>query len=308
MPRKPRLHVDGGSYHVIMRGNHRQPIFHHPADRDLFASLVSEALDRFDMRVHAYCWMTNHVHLLMQVGETPLGRAMMCIASRYARHKQRQEPTTGHFFERRYRALLIDANAYFLELVRYIHLNPVRAGLVTDPARYTWCGHAAYLGLHRAPWLTTEFVLNIFGNELRAARRAYQQFVQSGMAVVSDGGKDDDTFVRGSVEDSRVLGSDAFLRTLPQPLPRKVDISLDEVIASVCAIYGADRASLGAPGRSRRLAHIRAIVVYHAARLKVATLSEVARTFNRSASTLSETLEYLRRTQPSLLEAPLDLP
>lgn len=307
MPRKPRLHVDGGFYHVILRGNHRQPIFHQPADRDLFAKLLGEALDRFQMRVHAYCWMTNHVHLLMQVGGTPLGQGMMSIASRFARHMQRQEPTTGHFFERRYRALLIDADAYFLALVRYIHLNPVRAGLVTDPARYAWCGHAAYLGLCHTPWLTTEFALSLLGQELQAARRAYRQFVLSGTRVISDGGRDNDIFSRGSTEDSRVLGSDAFLRSLPQPSLRKVDISLDDVIACVCSIHGTDRASLVAPGRSRRLAHIRAIVLYHATRLKVATLSDVARAFNRSASTLCETLEHLRRNRPSLFEAPLDL-
>ena len=98
MPRKPRLHVDGAFYHVILRGNHREAIFFRPADRDMFASLVAEMLGRFRMRVHAYCWMTNHVHLLMQVSDAPLGRAMMRIASRFARHMQRHRLTTGHFF------------------------------------------------------------------------------------------------------------------------------------------------------------------------------------------------------------------
>src|SRR6187551_3554571 len=124
MPRKPRLHVDGGFYHVILRANHRQTIFFTSADRTLFAELVAENIERFGMRVHAFCWMSNHVHLLMQVGSLPLAKAMMRIAGRFARHMQRSLRTTGHFFERRYRAILVDADEYLLELVRYIHLNP----------------------------------------------------------------------------------------------------------------------------------------------------------------------------------------
>jgi REP element-mobilizing transposase RayT len=110
MPRKPRLHVDGGHYHVILRGNHRQSIFFNAADRLAFAELVAENIERFGMRVHAFCWMSNHVHLLMQVGAFPLARAMMRIASRFARGMQRNQQTTGHFFERRYRAILVDAD------------------------------------------------------------------------------------------------------------------------------------------------------------------------------------------------------
>lgn len=85
MPRKPRLHVDGAFYHVILRGNHRDSIFFRAADRDRFAALVAENIERFRMRVHAFCWMSNHVHLLVQVADIPLGRALMRIAGRYAR-------------------------------------------------------------------------------------------------------------------------------------------------------------------------------------------------------------------------------
>src|SRR4051794_35208921 len=105
MPRAPRIHVEGGYYHVILRGNHREDIFFRPSERDCFAELVAEVIERFRMRVHAYCWTTNHVHLLIQVSETPLGRAMMGIASRYARATQRRRSTTGHLFGRRYRAI-----------------------------------------------------------------------------------------------------------------------------------------------------------------------------------------------------------
>ena len=122
-PRPSRIHVEGRFYHVILRGNHREDIFFRPQDRDRFASLVAEVIERFRMRVHAYCWMTNHIHLLMQVSDVPLGAAMMRIASRYARATQKHRPTTGHLFERRYKAILLDEDSYLLELIRYIHLN-----------------------------------------------------------------------------------------------------------------------------------------------------------------------------------------
>ena len=106
--RKPRLHVPAAFYHVTLRGNHRQDIFFSPTDRSLLSRIVAEVIPHYGARLHAYCWMTNHVHLLVQVGDTPLGRIMLRIASRYARELQAQFHTTGHLFERRYHAVLVD--------------------------------------------------------------------------------------------------------------------------------------------------------------------------------------------------------
>ena len=141
MSRPLRLHVPGGFYHVTLRGNHRQDIFRTPVDRELLDNLVGEALLELYARVHAYCWMPNHIHLVAQVSDIPLGKLVMRIASRYARKHQQDLKTTGHLFERRYHAVLVDADAYLLTLIRYIHLNPVRAGLagaaLTIPGRAT---------------------------------------------------------------------------------------------------------------------------------------------------------------------------
>lgn len=126
-------------------------IFRAPEDRARLCELVAEVIGLHGMRVHAFCWMPNHVHLLIEVSDTPLGPAMMCIASRFARTVQWRRETTGHLFERRYRAILVDSERYLCELLRYIHLNPVRAGLVADPADYEWSGHrsAFRAGGHR---------------------------------------------------------------------------------------------------------------------------------------------------------------
>lgn len=302
MSRKPRLHVDGAFYHVILRGNHRDRIFFKPADRDRFDELVAENTERFRMRVHAYCWMSNHVHLLIQVADIPLGRAMMRIAGGYAREMQRMRPTTGHFFERRYRAILVDADSYLLELIRYIHLNPVRAGMVVAPEAYPWSGHSAYLGVSSTPWLTTDFALSLFSSKCSAAREAYRQFVLAGVGMTTD-----QELVSGRPDDKRILGNDDFLAKITTPRKPRLTISLQSLIDAICNAHATDSVMLFAPGRQRQAAKLRAVVLHHALHLRIATLSDIARHFNRSASTLTESLDLYRRTQPTLFDSSIDL-
>src|SRR6187200_2562137 len=154
MARPLRIHVPGGMYHVTLRGNHQQDIFFTAADRARMSGLIARVLDRYDARLHAYCYMTNHVHALMQVSDVPLGRLMLRIAGQYARTTQARLLTTGHLFEKRYHPVLVDTDAYLLELIRYIHLNPVRARLVSSPAEYPWTSHHAYVGRRIEPWVT----------------------------------------------------------------------------------------------------------------------------------------------------------
>jgi putative transposase len=129
----------------MLRGNHREDLFATPADRYKLNEIVGEVLEHFGARAHAFCWMTNHLHLLAQVAEQPLGKIMHRVAMRYARYRHRQLGTTGHLFERRYRAKLVEMDQYAFALLRYIHRNPVVAGIVQDPADYPWSSHRAYL-------------------------------------------------------------------------------------------------------------------------------------------------------------------
>ncbi len=159
MPRPLRVHLPGGFYHVTLRGNHRQDIFCSDADCSLLNTIVARAVSNFGARVHAYCWMRNHIHLLLQAGDTPIAHPMRNIAAEYARAMQLKTPTTGHFFERRYHATLVDADSYLLGVIRYIHRNPVKAGAVVDPADFRWSSHHAYAGHRIESWVTTDFAL-----------------------------------------------------------------------------------------------------------------------------------------------------
>jgi REP element-mobilizing transposase RayT len=179
MPRKPRLHMPGGVYHVILRGNHQEPLFATEGDRVYLNALMDDVVGRFGLRVFAYCWMTNHLHLAVRVGETPLGPPMQRLARAYSRYVHRNTGRLGHLFERRYRAILVDADAYLLALVRYIHLNPVVAGMTRDPTRYPWSSHRDYLGRPTVPWVDTAFVLGMFPEGSRTPRSRYEQFVRA---------------------------------------------------------------------------------------------------------------------------------
>jgi putative transposase len=207
-------------------------------------------------------------------------------------------------FERRYRALLVDADSYLLELIRYIHLNPVRARMVEDPADFPWSGHRAFLGLASVPWLTTDFSLSLFSTELNRAREAYRLFVKAGI-----GNEDDDDWLTGRPEDPRILGDDRFLAGLSGlPKPRS-PLTLDALIEQICQQESVTPTALLAPGRSRQYSRLRALALHHALLLRVATLSDLSRHFHRSTSTLSESLQYYRRVEPDTFAQSLaDLP
>jgi REP element-mobilizing transposase RayT len=177
MPRPPRIHAPGAFYHVTLRGNHQQPVFFRESDRDLLDHIVAESLERLTARLHAYCWMTNHVHLLVQVSDAPLGLLMLRIASTYARKVQSRLETTGHLFERRYHASLVDADNYLLAVIRYIHLNPVAAALVKDPAEYPWSSHGTYMGLQDRRWVCTDFVMRLIGMQSGTALHRYKELI-----------------------------------------------------------------------------------------------------------------------------------
>ena len=289
--RRPRLHVPGACYHVTLRGNHRQDIFFSDADRRLLEQYVAMAREQVGVRIHAYCWMTNHVHLLIQVSERPLGAFMQRIGTRYARAAQARLSTTGHLFENRYHALLVDVDRYFLGLLRYIHLNPVRAGLVTDPANYPWSSHGAYLGRTRCDWLETEFGLRMFAADGQRARDRYERFVSQGV-----GASRDLELLAPSAIEPRVLGDPEFLNRIARGSAPSddEDRGLVAIAIEVGREFGVTLAELRSFSRRRHLSRARALITVRALASGAATLSEVARFLNRSASALTRAAEFHR--------------
>jgi len=293
MPRKPRIHVPGGFYHVMLRGNGGQKIFLDPEDGRIFLDILADAARRYGLRVHAWCLMPNHLHLLLQVGAEPLSRAMQSIGQRYTARIHGRERRSGHLFQGRYKAVLVDADSYLLELVRYLHLNPVRAGLATRPEAWRWSSHRAYLGMEAAPMLTTDTVLGRFGKDVNKARRALTDFVLEGvgreapphLAALDAGGPailGDESFATAALEKAR---ADEAMRENAPPV--------DAIVAAVCEAWGVKPKDLSEPSRARDLSEARAAAALLARETGAASLTEMATRFRRELSSLSRVVQNL---------------
>lgn len=292
MARPPRLHAPGAFYHVTLRGNHQQPVFFRDADRDLLDRIVARSLERLGARLHAYCWMTNHLHLLVQVADAPLGGLMLRIAGTYARTVQLRVETTGHLFDRRYYASLIDADRYLLAVLRYIHRNPVDAGLVRDPADYPWSSHAVYLGRKSQPWVTTGFALRLLAAQAGDALRFYRELMAGPDPV---DWRDDALTTRRHLPP--IVGDEEFARrVLNGSRPSRSGRSLEQLVTECCERFQVKREALLSRSRAHSLAAARAWLGHMAFAGQVATISAVARLLGRSEGAVRH---IMRRHPPA---------
>ena len=292
MPRKPRLNVPGGLYHAILRGNGRDSIFFDTDDRQRWESLISDGIKRYHHRIHAYCWMNNHVHLAIQCREVPLSKFMSFVASQYAKSTNKKLGRSGHLFERRHRAILVQADAYLKELVRYIHCNPLRAGMVESLTEYQWSSHPAYMTGAKPPWLTLDWVLSAFGDSVVDARQKYARFMQADSQRPIWGG-----LRYGTKGDHRVLGDDGYMASLsPDIIQPVLRITLKDLTREFCRKFGVTEESLMSSSRERKYSRIRAEIGLTAIDRGIASNAEIARYFNRSHAGLSRAIERLRKS------------
>jgi len=292
MARKPRIHYPGALYHVILRGNAGQIIFDDDQDRTRFILLAQEGVERFGHRIHAFCLMSNHCHLAIQVGRGSLSRILQNLSFRYTRWVNWRRQRSGHLFQGRYKAVLVDADSYLHALTRYIHLNPVRAGVVKEPENYLWSGHRAYLGLEKIPWLTTDSVLSQFSDRLAAARRIYRNYVSQG----KEGGHQPQ-YHRGSDTDSRILGDEAFIDRVvgPKRSMPKSKIGVEGIWKEVCKCYAVDENQGRGVGKERRLSEARGMAAWLVLELGTGTLVQLGGLTGRDPTTLSSAAKRLQR-------------
>ncbi len=285
MARKPRIHFPGAFYHVIARGNGRQDIFLEQADYHQYVNLLQEYKQRFHFTLYAYVLMTNHVHLLIEVDEVPLSRIMQNLQFRYTRKFNLKYNKDGHLFQGRYKAIVCDMDAYFLELTAYIHLNPVRAGMVDDPAKYQWSSYQEYVSLGKECLVAKDFVLSQFARRKAAARHAYEEFVAQHL---NEGHREDFYLVK----DQRFLGDDEFLDTIREKTAEKISlqnsIPLNKVVEITVATLGIPAQLLYSTSRGRQGAWGRSIVGYVANKLCGHQNKTIADHFGRDPSVFSK--------------------
>jgi REP element-mobilizing transposase RayT len=186
MPRHARLDAPGTLHHVIVRGMEQGKIAYDRADRAEFVRRLGEIATATEMVVYAWALLPNHAHLLIRSGPQGLPRFMRRLLTGYAVYFNRRHKRHGHVFQNRYKSIVVEEDAYFQQLVRYIHLNPLRARCVQslpELDRYPWCGHATLVGRVRYPWMDRKYVLAWFGQGEAQAVRAYRAYVREGISL-----------------------------------------------------------------------------------------------------------------------------
>lgn len=165
MGRPLRIEYPGAYYHVTSRGNERKDVFKSQKDREQFLSYLESAVNRYDAVIHAYCLMSNHYHFILETPSGNLSKIMQHINGAYTNYFNIKRKRSGHLFQGRFKAIIVEADEYAQELSRYIHLNPVRASIVNRPEEYRWSSYLDYTGERKRPdWLETSFTLKYFGN------------------------------------------------------------------------------------------------------------------------------------------------
>jgi putative transposase len=203
-----RIQYPGALYHVTTRGNERRDIFVDDDDRRKFLGMLADYHDRFGIVVHCYVLMDNHYHLVLETPQGNLVKVMHGLNSSYTGYFNRKYGRAGHLFQGRYKAIVVQKDAYLLELSRYVHLNPVRAGIVKGPEQYAWSSYLGYIRKSkRLQWVEYAWILSHFGTGGKAGQKNYRQFVTGTL------GKDQDSPLRELYGQS-VLGTEEFIEEI----------------------------------------------------------------------------------------------
>ena len=285
MGRRPRIHFAGAFYHVIARGNGGQKVFREDEDYRLYLKFLQEYKKRFGFYVYGYALMPTHVHLLIEAGETALSKVMQSLQFRYTRNINIRYRTWGHLFQGRYKAILCQKDVYFLELSAYLHLNPVRAGLVEDPSKYPWSSYPSYMGQEKGDLVDRDFLFSQFSVKRSVARREYEQFVKSRMGQ----GHRDDFY---KLKDQRFLGPDEFVDDVHHRVKEEpslvYELPIEEIVSAVEYTLGIAKYIFYSFTRSRQGAWGRAVVAFLGKKWGGYQLKRFAEHFKRDPVVMSK--------------------
>ena len=316
MPRQARIDAPGALHHIIIRGIERKAIFKDTADRANFLKRLALIISETKTLCFAWVLMDNHVHMLLKTGLAPIATVMRRLLTGYAVSFNRRYRRHGQLFQNRYKSFLCEEELYLMELVRYIHLNPLRAKMVKDLKAlksYRWCGHSALMGKVEAKFQDTEFILKLFGQSLRQARRAYESYVSKGVKqgrrpdlvggglLRSVGGwaklrgfSDIGVRIKG---DERILGSSDFvervLKQADEQLEEKYRLqanvtSLAAVVDKVAHCYKIEPEDLKSASKERLVTHARRALCFLAVRKLGYKCTDVCKTLEIKAVTVSK--------------------
>ena len=321
MPRQARLDAPGVLHHIMVRGIEGCRIFRDEQDRENFVSRIRRQVEKTGTKILAWAFMDTHIHLLNFSGTQGISKFMRCLLTGYAVSYNLKYGRQGHLFQNRYKSIVCEEEPYLLELVRYIHLNPLRAGIVKTLEGlegYGWCGHGVLTGRRRNDWQETGYVLLRFHEERRRAIRGYRKFMEEGKGegrrldleggglIRSLGGWSQVLSLRDSREDvahdARILGGGDFvgevLREADGNLRRQLRLkertrSIDRVVRRMCEEEGVSEAELRNGGQRRRVSGLRARVSYYLNHELGVAMAEIARHVGVCASAVVKSIQKM---------------
>ena len=321
MPRQARLDLPGLLQHVMVRGIEKRDIFFDDADREYFVQRLSKLLTETGAECLAWVLMPNHFHLLLRPKEQTLAFLMRRLLTGYAVRFNLRYDRSGHLFQNRYKSMACQEDAYLLELVRYIHLNPLRAGIVQqmdDLDRYHWSGHAVLLGEWDLPGQNRQEVFSYFSQKESMARRRYREFLMEAIFEQREGepiesSSEEAVLPMGSSEDrehdQRILGNREFLievkRINADLKVGALRMPIADLVERVAGACGLDQEEIKSNKRSREVSDARGIISYLAVRVIGWNGAELARVLRMTRSGVSEAAErgnLLVRKNPALMK------
>ena len=293
MARPVRIEFPGAVYHVITRGNNRQVIFRDDHDRVKYLEKLRSYCEQKGVDLLCYCLLSNHVHLLLETPQGNLSKMMQPFQTSYTLYFNRRHRRTGHLFEQRYKALLVDKDNYLLQVSRYIHLNPVGAGIVQRPQDYLWSSYGAYAGTKKMGGINRQLILEQFGNPGKRRLASYREFVEG---ALSDGQKWSELPVIKQV----FVGEEDFveqaLREGARQPPLEGCYRLGDIVQAVCQVTLVGRDELSKALKEERVQRARELLMYVARRYSRASLAEIARYLGaRDISTVSHGVRRAER-------------
>ena len=312
MPRKARVDAPCALHHIIARGIERREIFKDDFDRNNFLERLGKIIFETDTRCYAWALIPNHFHLLLKTGRVPMATVMRRLLTGHAGFYNRRYRRHGHLFQNRYKSILCQADVYLKELVRYIHLNPLRAGLVDDMKaldKYPFCGHSTVIGRKSRTWQDTEGVLELFSDTVSMARRFYRSFVRKGI----DQGRREDLIGGGLIRsfggwsnvkamrrakifeksDERILGDGDFvekvLSTCQEQLERKYTlkssgVTTDQIAVTAANLENIETKLIFKPGKERARVRARSLFCYWSAKELGVPMADLSRLLKISFS------------------------
>ena len=319
MPRKARIDATGALHHIIVRGIERRKIFYDDEDRDAFVDRFGAVLSETHTDCFAWALMPNHAHWLLRTGLAPISTVMRRLLTGYAVQFNRRHRRHGHVFQNRYKSILCQEDPYLKELVRYTHLNPLRAGLVADYRslrKFAYGGHCALMGECGHDWQNTEYILSLFSRDASEARSRYDQFVEEGVSlgkrpelvggglIRSLGGWTAAKALRRMGErikgDERILGKGNFvqevLSTCREQLERRYRFrargyGFDWLVEQVARLFNVERDIVTRPGRYPDTVEARGVLCYWAVRELGLTTLELSKRLGVSQPTISQSVK-----------------